>query len=224
VWRDGGYRLLRGVDPAKDQSYVLHMLGQDELARVRLPVGEMTKAEVRSRAASLGLRTAAKPESQEVCFVLASGGRAAFLAPRTALRPGTVVDTAGRPVGKVEAVELVTVGQRRGLGLSGGARRYAVSVDPARATVVAGTEHELLTDHVEVDSLAWVDGPVTGAVTVQCGAHARPVAADFDGRTVRFAERHRRVAPGQSVVLYRADEVVGGGTALPAELAVGEAL
>jgi tRNA-specific 2-thiouridylase len=213
VGGDGRPRLLRGVDPAKDQSYVLHVLGPDQLARCRFPVGEMTKAEVRERAHALGLRTAAKPDSQDVCFVTATGGRTAFLGDRIGLHPGRVVDTEGQEVGRVDAVELVTVGQRRGMGSGASQPRYALSVDPVTATVVAGTLDDLLVDRVDVVDLAWHGGPVTGGVLAQCSAHGRPVDAVVDGATVRFTEPVRRVAPGQSVVLYRGDEVLGGGIA-----------
>jgi tRNA-uridine 2-sulfurtransferase len=212
--RDGGRaRLLRGADAAKDQSYVLYVLGQRQLDRCLFPVGEMTKAEVRARAADLGLRTAAKPDSVEVCFVTASGGREQLLRSRVGLRPGRVVDTRGELVGHVEATELVTVGQRRGLGLGGGARRYALSVDPGAGTVTVGGLDDLMTDHVELTNLTWVERPAAGPVFAQCSAHGAAVAAEFGGETVQFAEPHRRVAPGQSVVLYRGDEVLGGGMA-----------
>ena len=157
---DGGFALRRGADPRKDQSYVLYVLGQAELARCLFPVGRLTKAEVRAHAAALGLVTAAKPDSQDVCFITTAGGREAFLAPRLALHPGVVVGTDGSPVGRVDAVELVTVGQRRGLGTGGGARRYALSVDPATATIVAGTVADLHADRVELTDLTWVPGHV----------------------------------------------------------------
>ncbi len=113
----GRCRLLRGADPAKDQSYVLYMLSQPELSRMLLPVGEMTKAAVRHRATELGLRTAAKPDSQDVCFITRAAGREAFLGDRIPLHPGRLVDrSSGDEIGQVAAVELVTVGQRRGIG------------------------------------------------------------------------------------------------------------
>jgi len=211
---DGGRRrLLRGADPLKDQSYVLYVLGQEELRRCRFPVGTMTKAGVRAKAAALGLPTADKPDSQDVCFVTTSGGRKALLSSRIPLHPGRVVDTAGADVGKVDAMELVTVGQRRGLGTGGGAKRYAISVDTSSRTVVVAEAGDLLAPSVELTQLSWVYEPVQGAVTVQTSAHGDPVGAIFTGATVRFAEPQRRVAPGQSVVLYRGDEVLGGGTA-----------
>ncbi|MDQ3640648.1 MAG: tRNA 2-thiouridine(34) synthase MnmA [Actinomycetota bacterium] len=206
-------RLLRGADPLKDQSYVLYVLGQDELRQCRFPVGTMTKAEVRAKAAALGLPTADKPDSQDVCFVTTSGGREALLASRIPLHPGRVVDTAGAEVGRVDALELVTVGQRRGLGTGGGAKRYAISVDPLAGTVVVGEAGDLLARSVELTQLCWVSEPVEGPVQAQTSAHGDAVDATFDGATVTFAEPQRRVAPGQSVVLYRGDEVLGGGIA-----------
>ena len=235
IRRDGdGHRLLRGADAAKDQSYVLYVLGQRELARCLFPVGEITKTEVRARAAALGLRTADKADSVEVCFVTASGGRRELLRSRVGLRAGQVVESSGEVVGHVDATELVTVGQRRGLGTGGGARRYALSVDPSAGTVVVGDLADLMTDVVELTSVTWVGRPAGGAVAAQCSAHGAPVQATIVGSpvqatiagspaqaqatlagpTVRFAEPHRRVAPGQSVVLYRGDEVLGGGIAV----------
>jgi tRNA-specific 2-thiouridylase len=206
-----GYRVGRGADRPKDQSYVVHMLGAPTLARVQFPIGDRTKADVRAMAAALGLRTAAKPDSQDVCFIT-SGGREAFLAPRIPFTPAVVVDTGGRTVGRVDAVELVTVGQRRGLTDGGGERRYVLAVDAAAATVTVGSAADLLTDELVVRELQWVDGPVAGPVLVQCSAHGPARPAEVDGTAVRWAEPQRRVAPGQSVVIYdEADELVLGG-------------
>ncbi len=209
----GRRRLFRGADPRKDQSYVLYVLGQDELRRCRFPVGTMTKAEVRAKAAALGLPTADKPDSQDVCFVTTSGGREALLSSRIPLHPGRVVDTAGVDVGRVDALELVTVGQRRGLGTGGGAKRYAISVDTATRTVVVGGAADLLADSVELTALCWVHEPVEGPVQIQTSAHGDVVDAVLEGTTVHFTEPQRRVAPGQSVAVYRGDEVLGGGIA-----------
>ncbi len=231
---DGTRRVARGADRAKDQSYVLHVLDQGALARVRFPVGDRTKAEVRNLARALGLRTADKPDSQDVCFVSATGGRRAFLEPRVALTPGRVVDGDGLVVGRVEAVELVTVGQRRGLGLAGGGEaRFAVHADPVAATVTVGSAAELLTAEQAVGGVVWAAGPCSGATLVQCSAHGVPrpgdlvlggTASDCAGEvTVRWHRPERRVAPGQSVVFYEGDEVVGGGTALSPPAAGGPA-
>ena len=211
------YQLRRGADPLKDQSYVLYVLGQEQLGRCLFPVGSMTKAGVRAKAAALGLGTADKPDSQDVCFVTTSGGRHSLLASRIPLHAGRVVDGTGAVVGRVDAVELVTVGQRRGLGTGGGARRYALDVDTAAGTVLVGDAADLMADAVDLTAMSWVGEPVGGAgavaVQVQTSAHGDPGDAVFDGATVHFAAPQRRVAPGQSVVLYRGDEVLGGGIA-----------
>ena len=220
---DGTLCVARGADTAKDQSYVLHMLGQAQLRRVMFPVGEMTKAQVRATAARLGLRTAGKPESQDVCFITSGEGRRRFLDPRLTFTPARVVDGSGAEVGRVGAVELVTIGQRKGLGVSGGGTpRYAVSADPATATIVVGGVDDLLVSSQPVTGVTWADRPVTGDVIVQCSAHGRPARATLivAGRepgaetvTVSWHQPHRRIAPGQSMVFYEGDQVVGGGSA-----------
>lgn len=213
---DGSRRLARGADAAKDQSYVLYVLGQAELARTLLPVGELTKDQVRADADRRGLRTADKPDSQDVCFITSVGGRRGFLSERIGLHPGRIVDESGE-LGTVEAVELVTVGQRRGLGLpGGGATRYVVDVDVPAATVRVGSADELLCQSVELERVVWVAGEVRGPVAAQCSAHGRTRPADVEPlgaarARVTFAEPGRRVAAGQSVVLYEADQVVAGG-------------
>jgi len=217
--RDGTRRLARGADSAKDQSYVLYMLNQAQLARVLLPLGTMTKADVRAEAARLGLRTATKPDSQDVCFITSTGGRTTFLGDRIALRPGRVVDTSGQEVGAVDAVELVTVGQRRGLAPGrDGKPRYAIDVDVERATVTVGSADELLEPMIELATVVWAAEPVSGNVRVQCSAHGAPVPAslqldpsDPTRAAVHLDQPQRRTAPGQSVVFFADDQVLGGG-------------
>lgn len=221
VERSGGrWALRRAADPAKDQSYVLHMLRQEHLSRVLLPIGAMAKPEVRVRAASLGLRTAAKEDSQDVCFITRAGGRQAFLGDRIPLRGARVLDPAGTELGTVPSVEMVTVGQRRGLGTFGpledGGRRYVLEVDHAAATVTVGPLADLLVSNLDLTSPSWVDRPPGEGeeMTVQMSAHGRPVPGVWstDNR-IHLAEPVRKVAAGQSVVLYRGDLVVGGGLA-----------
>ena len=222
------WQLRRGRDAAKDQSYVLYMLGQAELARLRLPVGEMTKATVRCLADDLGLRTAAKPDSQDVCFISKDAGRSGFLAERMPIGGGRLVTTAGEDIGPVDALEMITVGQRRGLGLlprSRPERRYVVDVDLAARTATVGSLADLLVDRTEIVDATWSTGapPHPGTqVEVQLSAHGRPLPAIWLGGTssgvVVFAAPTRRVAPGQAVVLYDAatdggELVLGGGTA-----------
>jgi tRNA-specific 2-thiouridylase len=214
---DGSMRVARGADAAKDQSYVVGMLTQAQLARTRFPIGAMTKAEVRSRAAALDLATATKPDSQEVCFIRRGEGRQGFLGSRLATTPGTVVDTGGQVLGRVDAVELVTVGQRRGVGLPGGHEpRYVVDVSVATATVTVGTQAELLVDATPVGPWTWADGPVAGRFGAQASAHGSVAAVDVDpdAGELRWVQRRRRVAPGQLVVLYDGDEVVASAPAL----------
>ena len=211
----------RGADDLKDQSYVVHMLPQRELRRTLFPVGHMTKADVRLRAAELGLRTASKPDSQDVCFITHTGGRVEFLGTRIPFRRGTVVDTSGARLGEVEAVEMVTLGQRRGVGLPGGGpKRYVVDIDHAAAVVVVGDESGLVRDVMHVGSLTWAADPVDGEVLVQCSAHgavqSAAVSLQPEGAcTVNWALPQRRVAPGQSVVIYDPSNryVLGGGIA-----------
>jgi tRNA-specific 2-thiouridylase len=209
----------RAHDRAKDQSYVVHMLDGESLERVLFPIGELTKAEVRRMAAARGLRTSDKPDSQDVCFVTRSG-RAAFLSSRIPLNAGTVVDLDGRAVARVPAVELVTVGQRRGLGLPGGDDpQFVLDIDVASATVVVGPKERLSTRTAGGRDATWVGDVPAGEVLVQTSAHgpARPATVEIhDGRiTVEWTTPQRRVAAGQSLVVYdRADRyVLGGGLA-----------
>jgi tRNA-specific 2-thiouridylase len=218
--RSGGRpRLLRGVDRDKDQSYVLHMLSADDLERVVLPVGELTKTEVRDRAAALGLRTAAKPESQDLCFVGPEGMRG-FLQRRLpeARRPGDVIDTSGEVVGRHDGAVGYTVGQRKGLGLAVGERRYVIEVRPTDATVVVGTRDDLLADGCVVGGVTWVSGSPPEAdddVAIQIRYRSPAVGAsitvDGDRVMARFADPVAAIAPGQAGVFYRGDEVLGGG-------------
>lgn len=212
----GKYFVHRGADAAKDQSYVVHMLPQHELRRTMFPVGHLTKAQVRDRATALGLRTAAKPDSQDVCFITQTGGRETFLGARIPFRRGTVVDAAGTVLGDVPAIEMVTLGQRRGIGLPGGGpKRYVTAIDQATATVVVGDEADLDVDELIVDDVVWADRPYAGDVMVQCSAHGQAIPALLDADTVRWHRPQRRVAPGQSVVFFDPTDryVLGGGIA-----------
>ena len=213
---DGTRRVARGADPAKDQSYVLHMLGQHQLARVMFPVGDRTKDQVRAMADRLGLRTATKPDSQDVCFITSGPGRSGFLADRIPLHSAAVVDADDNEIGRVDAVELVTIGQRRGLGVSGGDdRQFAVAVDVPRRRVRVGSQEDLLSSTVELEGLHWTAGPRNGTVVeAQCSAHGAATAAVVSGSRLRWVDPRRRVAPGQSIVLYEGDQVVGSAIAV----------
>ena len=217
---EAGHHLLRAVDPQKDQSYVLYMLGQSELARIRLPVGEMTKKEVRSLAEELGLRTAAKPDSQDLCFV-GRGDYREFLAEEFpgAARPGPIVDRDGVVVGEHNGTAGFTIGQRRGLGVSADGPRYVVDIDPAAATIVIGRREDLLVAGCELTGLTFVAGRPPGdpVLDVKVRYRSQAVGAalarvERDRWQLRFVDAQAGVAPGQAAVLYRGNEVVGGGT------------
>lgn len=215
---DGKTQLCRGVDRAKDQSYVLGVLTERQLDRVLLPVGELQKREVRELAAARGLVTATKPDSQEVCFIpsrRASGGREGFLAERMALHAGTVLDDAsGEQLGEVRAVELVTIGQRKGLPTDGGvAPRFVVSVDIEHRQVRVGPRDALLTSALLLERRTWVHGPVPEgtSVQVQLAAHGAAHPARVTPAGVEFVEPVRRAAPGQIAALYRGEVVLGSG-------------
>lgn len=215
-----GPGLFRGRDQAKDQSYVLSMLTSEHLSSILLPVGDLTKTEVRRRARELGLATAAKPDSQEVCFVASGPGsvqRERFLAARIPLHPASVVEArSGAVLGSVPAMELVTVGQRRGLGALGRERRYVLRVDAATATVSVGDEADLAVRSLALTERTWTHGELApgSPVLVQASAHGRAVAGIVTEAGVAFGEGGMRaVAPGQTVALYLGDEVAGSGIA-----------
>lgn len=212
------WRLYRGVDRRKDQSYVLSMLGQEELARVGFPVGELDKSETRRIAARLGLRTASKPESQDICFVGRDDYRR-FVRRHAAerIRPGPVVTVDGEVVGTHRGVVDFTIGQRRGLGVSAGERRYVVEIDPDAAVVTIGRRRDLAVEAIEVGSVTWVLGrpPDHPAVEVQYRAHGEAVPARLEhhprGVTAVFDEPQIALAPGQTAAFYRGEELLGGG-------------
>jgi tRNA-specific 2-thiouridylase len=216
----GGFRLLRGVDEAKDQSYFLYALGQQEMAHVLFPVGALTKAEVRRYARRRGLPVADKGESQDICFV--SGDYRTFVSKRLSFAPGPMVDTGGGVVGEHSGVALFTVGQRRGLGIGGGPVRYVVRLEPDDCRVVVGDEVELYSSRLRANNLCWTgtapDKTMDVLVRVRHLARLAPatVTPAGSGVMVEFALSQRAVAPGQAVVFYAADnggeEVLGGGT------------
>ncbi|HEX9377743.1 MAG TPA: tRNA 2-thiouridine(34) synthase MnmA [Actinomycetota bacterium] len=218
---DGRWCLLRGADRSKDQSYMLHTLGQRELARSLFPVGGWPKAVTREHAVRLGLPVASKPDSQEVCFV-PGADHAAFLAEHapSLVRGGEVVDPDGRVLATHDGVYRYTIGQRRGLGVSAGERTYVVDVDAGANRVVVGPAELLSRRSLVADRVTWVAGaPPAGGpfeAEVQIRYRSGPVPAAVEvvpGRRVRVELRSpvRAVAPGQSVAFYRGDELLGGG-------------
>jgi tRNA-uridine 2-sulfurtransferase len=220
--RGGTFRLLRGQDDHKDQSYVLWMLTQHQLARTSFPVGRHDKTETRRIAAELGLRTAAKPDSQEICFVR-GGDFDAYVTERMpeASRPGPIVDAEGRVLGQHRGIGRYTVGQRKGLGISLGVPVFVTDVDADANAVVVGPRDRLGVAELTTEEVSYCaevpQGPVE--VLVQHRAHGEVAAGTLHphgkGRaSVRYREPVEAVAPGQSAAFYDAsapDELIGGG-------------
>jgi tRNA-specific 2-thiouridylase len=219
---DGSVRIYRGRDERKDQTYFLWGVPGTVIPALRFPVGELTKGEVRERARALQLSTADKPESQEICFV-PNDDYTDFLSRRLgadhpSLAPGQMVTTTGEVVGEHQGYARYTVGQRKGLG--GGFRKplYVLGVHPARNEVLVGTAEELFRDDVRLGALNWIaEPPAEGErVLVQIRYRAPAVAARverFDGGELflRLDEAQRAVTPGQSGVVYRGEQLLGGG-------------
>ena len=216
----GRYHLLRGRDSAKDQSYFLFSLTQAQMAQARFPIGELDKETVRAHARRLGLRVANKPDSQEICFV-PDGDYAAFVereAPALT-RPGVIVSQDGKVLGTHEGVHRFTIGQRKGLRLSSSAPLYVLGIDAAAARVTVGAKEALGRTRLTASDVNWTSGvapaswmPVDGQIRHRHAAAAGRVQA-LDGRCaeVEFDAPQTAITPGQAVVFYAGDEVVGGG-------------
>jgi tRNA-specific 2-thiouridylase len=217
---EGRFRLRRGKDPQKDQSYFLFALTQDQLAHAAFPVGDMEKADVRAYAHERGLPVADKPDSQEICFV-PDGDYARFVEQRLPEgdRGGVITDTAGHVLGRHDGVHRYTVGQRKGLRLSSTTPLYVVEIKPASRTVIVGERDALDEGRCEVRDVNWTSGaPPASSVSVGVQirhrhepALARVTPCDGGRASVTFDVPQRAVTPGQAAVFYDGDEVVGGG-------------
>ncbi len=224
----GQARLLRGLDPVKDQAYFLYGLSPGLLARTVFPLGWSRKPEVRAAAAALGLPVADRPESQEICFV-PGDDRSFLFAGSDALAPGDIVDRAGRVLGRHRGLARYTVGQRRGLGVAAPAPLYVLGLDPARNRLVVGPEAALSVREVRCDRFVAAvpdlpaEGPPAGAgpwvARIRHRHAGAPVArwrVEGESLSVELAEPAAGVAPGQALVLYHDDLVLGGGRILAA--------
>jgi tRNA-specific 2-thiouridylase len=217
-----GPELRRGADPARDQSYFLFATTRDQLAFLRFPLGGLGKDETRALARRFGLAVAAKPDSQDICFV-PTGGYAAIVEKLRpgAFAPGDIVDRDGRVLGRHDGVAHFTVGQRRGLGVAADRPLYVVRIEPDTARVVVGPHRALLRDRLGLREVNWLgdDGslPADGvAVRVKLRSTQPPVAArvfpgDAGRAEVVLDEPQAGIAPGQACVFYDADRVLGGG-------------
>lgn len=215
----GRHRLLRGIDDAKDQSYVLYMLGQEQLSRLLLPIGGLTKDEVRAHAHRLGLDVAAKPDSVEICFVPGNDYRS-FVEQRVEMTPGELRDSEAGAIGEHRGVAAYTLGQRKGLGIAVGEPRYVTGIDAERNIVTIGPEEDLFCDTAEVLETTWTAGapPAPGAcIQAKARYKAEPAAATLVESAgacsiIRFERRQRALTPGQAIAFYSGEEVLGGGT------------
>ena len=208
-----GPELHAGVDPAKDQSYMLYHLDKERLARVVFPLGGMNKGEVREHAREFGLPVADKAESQEICFV-PRGDTARYLADHLTLRMGPVVDSSGRELGAHRGTAMYTVGQRSGFGdLREAGPWYVLKIDAAANTLVVGRREELGAREVELRDVTFIEGAVERRV--ECEArlryHAAPIAAVYESGRLSLDEPFLGAAPGQAAVLYSGTRVLGGG-------------
>jgi tRNA-specific 2-thiouridylase len=214
---EGHLRLLRGRDENKDQSYFLFGLPQSTLERLLFPLGELTKTQAREAGRRLGVPNADKPESQELCFV-PNGRIQDFVERHGGPTPaGRIVDSEGSVLGAHQGVTGFTRGQRRGLGLGGGGARYVLRIMPDTAEVVVGDESQLYDGHLRATAAHWIAGrparPFRGEVRIRYRHRAAwaDIIPTGDGFEARFEEPQRAITPGQAAVVYRDDEVVGGG-------------
>ncbi|MCC7013511.1 MAG: tRNA 2-thiouridine(34) synthase MnmA [Planctomycetes bacterium] len=216
---DGRVVLRRGVDRDKDQSYQLFPVAERDLARARLPLGSMKKSAVRALASSVGLRTARKADSQEICFVPSNDYRKLFAERGIATHQGKLVDSSGRILGEHAGTEHFTIGQRRGHGVASSAPLYVVALHPESGTVVLGSLEECCARSMELGELNWigVDVPSQGElrVEVQVRYHHVPVPASVQVRgaeaTVVFDTPELAVTPGQGAAFYVGERLIGGG-------------
>ncbi len=213
----GNFALRRGVDADKDQSYVLFGMRQDQLAATLMPVGRYPKPQIRRLALDAGFPNADKPDSQDICFI-PTGDYREFLRERTDEKPGEIVDAAGNLLGQHDGIQYFTVGQRRGLGLSGGPPRFVIRLEPDTRRVVVGSEENLYHDTLYAAPVSWVSGeppapetPVTVKIRYKFAEAPATVTAAGDGALVRFNEPQRAITPGQAAVFYHGDTVLGGG-------------
>ena len=224
--RSGGrLRLLRGADRGKDQSYMLHMLGQRQLSRSLFPVGGLTKAQTRAAAERYGLPVASKPDSQELCFA-PSGEAGAYLASAAPhlVRDGEVVDTDGRVLAHHAGSAAFTVGQRRGLGVAGPQPSYVLEIDARANRVVVGPGELLARSGAIADRWSWVAGEPPSPVPFEAEVRIRYRGEDVpsvvqplgDAMRIEFRTPQRGVSPGQSAVVYRGEELLGGGRIIDA--------
>jgi len=221
VIANGRAELHKGADPARDQSYFLYGTTRDQLDYLRFPLGDLPKREVRRLAEEAGLAVAAKPDSQDICFV-PDGDYASLvkkLRPETAA-PGEIVALDGTVIGAHQGVVHFTIGQRRGIEIGGSPEPlYVIRIEPETRRLTVGPRRALAVGTATVDGLSWI-AEEQSRVEAKVRSLAKPVAARWDGERVTFASPEYGVAPGQSAVFYDGDRLLGGGTIVATEAAV----
>ena len=212
-----GYRLLKGVDHGKDQSYFLYTLGQEQLRYLLLPIGELYKNQTRRIARELGLAAAAGHESQDICFIPDNDYRS-FVAGHVSCQPGDIIDTNGKALGKHNGLANYTVGQRKGLGLASNRRLYVLKLDVKDNRLVVGNYNQLLSNMLIASRLNWISGkaPQDGdGITARVRYKSPEVTASLrlnqDTAEVCFSQPQWSISPGQAVVFYQGDTILGGG-------------
>ena len=212
-----GYRLLKAADQSKDQSYFLYTLGQRQLKHLLFPLGGLSKEKVRRLAAELGLPASSRHDSQDVCFIPDNDYRS-FITERIPLKVGDIVDITDKVLGKHGGLARYTVGQRHGLGLTSSKQLYVLKLDATNNRLVVGTGDQLLHSVLVATKLSWVSGEASKepiGITAKVRYKAPEVAAEFhlsdSMAEVRFIKPQPAIAPGQSVVFYQSDAVLGGG-------------
>lgn len=219
------YQLLKGVDKKKDQAYVLYRLNQKALAHTLFPLGDWTKGKVREKATELGLPVAEKEESQEICFVEDDDyGRFLREALPEAVKPGKIIDRKGKQVGEHEGIAFYTIGQRKGVGAHKGAPKYVVAIDREGNTVIIGDPADLFSDELTADQVSFIAGqipplPLEVSAKIRYNSPEAEAILYLEHRTqntehrarIIFKKPQRAITPGQSVVFYQGEEVIGGG-------------
>jgi tRNA-specific 2-thiouridylase len=216
---DGEYQLLKGIDATKDQSYVLYMLGQKELAGLLFPLGEYTKEQVRAVAQEKGLSVADREESQEICFTMGDYRRFLSAQPEVLFEPGPIVNVEGRVLGEHKGLPGYTIGQREGLGVAAPKPLYVLEIDTDHNALVVGPRGQLARTELKACDVHFVSGEPPGEpleVTAKVRYRAPAARATLgctgsDEALVRFVKPQPAIAPGQGVVFYEGERVLGGG-------------
>lgn len=212
-----GYRLLKGVDRGKDQSYFLYTLGQKQLKYLLLPMGALYKSQTKRIARELGLADIIKPESQDICFI-PDNGYSSFISKHISSPPGDIIDTNGKILGEHKGLAYYTIGQRQGLGLASNKRLYVIRLDTSSNRLIVGSLEHLSTSNLSANQLSWVSGQapdeaadITAKIRYRSPEVKVSLSINKGTANVHFAQPQRAVTPGQSIVFYQGEVVLGGG-------------